>query len=163
MEEELAREKQEVEKVKSQCEGYTKKLHMVKEQKPILESQIVESSCMVKELEEKIISAVGLLISLKEKRDQMQIEHANATKEVDKLKKLVKGEPPSWCNPQFFAFTFSEIIEATHNFDPSWKIGEGRNGSVYQGILRHLHVAIKMLPSYGSQGDLEFQHEVNLL
>ncbi|GKF98421.1 U-box domain-containing protein 32 isoform X1 [Tanacetum coccineum] len=54
-----------------------------------------------------------------------------------------------------------EIMEATQDFNQSLKIGEGRYGSVYKGILRHVRIAIKMLPSLGSQGDAEFEDEVN--
>ncbi|GKE04837.1 U-box domain-containing protein 32-like protein isoform X1, partial [Tanacetum coccineum] len=39
----------------------------------------------------------------------------------------------------------------------------GRYGSVYKGILRHVRIAIKMLPSLGSQGDAEFEDEAEVL
>lgn len=163
MEEMLSTTKQEVERMKNEHEEFAIELQMVQDQRPILERRIVESNCVVKDLEGKMVSAVQLLISLKEKRDKMQIEYGNAIEEVKELMKVVKGEASSLCNPQFSAFTFSEISEATHNFDPSRKIGEGRNGSIYQGLLRHLHVAIKMLPSYGSENHVDFQHQVEVL
>ncbi|XP_045788296.1 U-box domain-containing protein 33-like isoform X1 [Trifolium pratense] len=60
-------------------------------------------------------------------------------------------------------FSFSEIEEATCNFNPSLKIGEGGYGSIFKGILRHTEVAIKMLNPNSTQGPSEFQQEVTVL
>ncbi|GAU44028.1 hypothetical protein TSUD_349600 [Trifolium subterraneum] len=60
-------------------------------------------------------------------------------------------------------FSFSEIEEATCNFNPSLKIGEGGYGSIFKGILRHTEVAIKMLNPDSTQGPSEFQQEVTVL
>ncbi|XP_031281079.1 U-box domain-containing protein 33 isoform X2 [Pistacia vera] len=163
LEELLAREQQEVETVKNQHDKVVKELQIVKGQKSLLESQLAESHCMAKELEEKIISAVELLISFKQKRDELRIECGNAKRRVNVLQKPVKIEAASFCRPGLLEFSFMEVNEATNNFDPAWKIGEGRYGSVYRGVLCHLHVAIKMLPSYGSQSYLDFQNEVEVL
>ncbi|XP_022764668.1 U-box domain-containing protein 32-like isoform X2 [Durio zibethinus] len=163
MEEFLERKKQEIQKVKDQHDEFMKELLMVKGQRPVLESQIAESKCTEKELEEKIISAVELLISFKKKRDDMRMEHGNAIRVLKHLKKSVNGEDVSFPGTEILEFSFMEINNATRNFDPSWKIGEGKYGSVYKGLLRHVHVAIKMLPSYGSQSLLEFENEVEIL
>lgn len=162
LEEELARGKEEVERMKNQQDELMKELQMVQDQRSILESRIAESHSSEKELEEKIISAVKLLISIRQKRDELLVEHKDAIREVNELRGSVQEEAASFCTPQFLSFSFMEINEATNNFDPSWKIGEGSYGSVYKGVLRHMHVAIKMLPFYGSQDHLEFQHEVEV-
>ncbi|KAA3459869.1 U-box domain-containing protein 32 isoform X2 [Gossypium australe] len=163
MEELLEREKQEVQKMKDQHDEYIKELQMVKDQRTILESQIVESQCVVEGLEEKMFSAVELLISFKKKRDDLRIEHENAIRVLKNLRKLVNGGDSSFPGSQILEFSFIEINNATRDFDPSWKIGEGKYGSVYKGLLRHMNVAIKMLPSYGSQSLLEFENEVEIL
>ncbi|MBA0835363.1 hypothetical protein Goarm_007644, partial [Gossypium armourianum] len=163
MEELLEREKQEVQKMKDQHDEFIKDLQMVKEQRTILESQIVESQCVVEGLEEKMFSAVELLISFKKKRDDLRIEHENAIRVLKNLRKLVNGGDSSFPGSQILEFSFIEINNATRDFDPSWKIGEGKYGSVYKGLLRHMNVAIKMLPSYGSQSLLEFENEVNFI
>lgn len=160
LEEMLAKQRQELERMKNQHDRCIKELQMVREQKPMLESQITKSHLLEKELEEKIIQAVKLLIIFKEKRDELQTEHEEATKEVKKLRNLVEEDTMNLSSHQFFAFSFLEIIEATRNFDPSWKIGDGKRGCVYKGLLRHVKVAIKMLPSHGSQNDMEFENEV---
>ncbi|KAK4571573.1 hypothetical protein RGQ29_030119 [Quercus rubra] len=163
MEEALTREKKEKERMKNRQDELMKELQMVQDQKSILEGRLEESKSTAQELEEKIISAVELLISFKERRDRLRIEHGNAVAEVKKLSKLLNGEVSSFCSVQIPTFSFMEINELTHDFDPSRKIGEGRYGTVYRGILRHMHVAIKMLPSYGSQSQLDFQKEVEVL
>lgn len=93
----------------------------------------------------------------------MQIEHGNAIRVLKDLRKLVSGENVRFPGSEILEFSFMEINNATHNFDPSWKIGEGKYGSLYKGLVRHVHVAIKMLPSYGSQSLLEFKHEVKII
>ncbi|XVF53582.1 hypothetical protein PTKIN_Ptkin05aG0109800 [Pterospermum kingtungense] len=163
MEEFLERERQEVQKMKDQRDEFLKELQMVKDQRTVLEKQIAESQCSVEELEEKIFSAVDLLISFKKKRDDMRIEHGNAIRVLKDLRKLVNGENVRFPGSEILEFSFMEINNATRNFDPSWKIGEGKYGSVYKGLLYHLPVAIKMLPSYGSQSLLEFKNEVEIL
>ncbi|XP_048427122.1 U-box domain-containing protein 32 isoform X1 [Pyrus x bretschneideri] len=163
MEEKLARLKQEIDGVKDESEEFIRQLSMVEDKKLVLEKQLEASQCEVKELEEKIISAAGLLMSFREKRDTMKIEHRNAMRKVRRLETMINGEAASFDQAEFPIFSFMEINEATHNFDPSWKIKEGRRGSVYKGILRHMHVAIKMLPSYGSKTQLDFEHEVEVL
>ncbi|XP_015571368.2 U-box domain-containing protein 32 isoform X2 [Ricinus communis] len=163
MEEELIRKKQEVEKTKNQRDEFVKELQKVQEHKFVLEGQLTESNCMVNDLEEKIISAVELLISFKAQRDAARREYENARREANRQRKLAKVEAVSFCRSDILEFSFVEINEATQDFDPSWKIGEGKYGSVYKGILRHAYVAIKMLPSYGSQSQLDFRNGVEVL
>lgn len=163
IEEKQARVKQELERMKDEHDEFMKELQIVQRENLVLESQVAKSQDEIKELEEKIISAVELLISFREKRDRLRIERGTAVREVEWLRRLMKGETSSFYRPELPIFSFIEINEATNDFDPSWKIAEGRYGTVYKGILRQMHVAIKMLPSYGSKSQLDFQREVNLL
>lgn len=163
MEEMLDRQRQESERLKNQHDQCIKELQLVRDQIPVLEAQITDSRHVEEELEVKIIQAVKLLVTFKEKRDELQIECDKANREINKQRILVVDDAIDLCRPESFAFSFLEIVEATRNFDPSWKIGEGRCGSVYKGILRHVKVAIKMLPCSGSQGNLEFEDEVGML
>nr|GMC64847.1 U-box domain-containing protein 32 isoform X1 [Ipomoea batatas] len=163
IEEMLALQTQELEKLKVQHNQVSEELQMIKEQEPALQDQIKQSSCVEKELEEKIIQAVELLITFKARRDALKMERDTAIRELNILKKLVKEDNADFLGLRFFEFSFSDITEATKNFDPSLKIGEGNFGSVYKGILRHLKVAIKMLPSNGSISDSEFEYEAEAL
>ncbi|KAF7821883.1 U-box domain-containing protein 32 isoform X1 [Senna tora] len=160
LEELLAREKKELQKLKNQRDEITCELKMTQDQNSALNSQVIESKTMVTELEEKIISAVELLISFREKRDNLRAEHADAVREVNKLRKFENIDAKYSYGTEFPTFSFIEINQATNDFDPSWKIGEGRYGSIYRGLLCNMQVAIKMLPSYGCQS--EFQHQAPL-
>ncbi|KAK8581911.1 hypothetical protein V6N13_144905 [Hibiscus sabdariffa] len=60
-------------------------------------------------------------------------------------------------------YTIEEIEEATENFAPLNKIGEGGYGPVYKGKLDHTPVAIKVLRPDAAQGKKQFQQEVEVL
>ncbi|KAE9589067.1 putative protein kinase RLK-Pelle-RLCK-IXb family [Lupinus albus] len=163
VEEQIVRVKQQVQEMKIQQDEIMHELQMVQDQNSALKNQLSESQCTVTELEEKIILAVDLLISFREKRDMLRIEHKNAVRKVKVLKEFREADTKLSYRVEFPTFSFIEINEATNDLDPSWKIGEGRYGSVYKGLLCNMHVAIKMLPSYGSQSQLEFQRQVEIL
>ncbi|XP_024029204.1 U-box domain-containing protein 32 isoform X2 [Morus notabilis] len=163
IEETLGKVKQELERVKDERDEFIGEIQMAQENNLVLEGQVAKSQEEIKELEEKIISAVKLLISFKEKRDKLRTEHGNAVREVEWLRRLMKGDATSFSRSEFPVFSFLEINEATNDFDPSWKIAEGRYGTVYKGILRQMHVAIKMLPSYGFKSQSDFQREVEII
>ncbi|XP_012083381.1 U-box domain-containing protein 33 isoform X3 [Jatropha curcas] len=163
IEETLAKEKEKLEKMKSERDEVMEELHIALDQKKILESQIADAEQMVRELEQKIISAVELLQNYKKERDELQMERDNALKEAEELRKS-QAEASSSHMPQFFSdFSFSEVEEATDNFNPSLKIGEGGYGSIYKGLLHYTQVAIKVLHSHSLQGPAEFQQEVDVL
>ncbi|KAL2533631.1 Protein kinase superfamily protein [Abeliophyllum distichum] len=68
------------------------------------------------------------------------------------------------------AFTFSEMKQATKNFNRSTKLGEGGFGCVFKGAIKisedpanKLDVAIKQLGRRGLQGHKEWVTEVNVL
>lgn len=160
IEDTVAREREVLEKMKRQRDEVMEDLRAAVEQKLQLESQISESDQLVQSLEQKIISAVDLLQSYRRERDELHVERDNALREAEELRKR-QGEASSAHMPQFFSdFSFPEIEEATQNFDPSLKIGEGGYGSIFKGFLRHTEVAIKMLNAHSLQGPSEFQQEV---
>nr|GMD64972.1 U-box domain-containing protein 33 [Ipomoea batatas] len=164
IEEALARSKDEVEQMKRQINEVMEDLQAAQEQKSSLESQIANSDKMVQELEQKIFSAVELLQKYKKEREELEVERDNALKVVEDMKRKLDKEASSSSTTQFFAeFSFSEIEEATSDFDPNLKIGEGGYGSIYRGVLRQTPVAIKILHPDSSQGPSEFQQEVNIL
>ncbi|KAK3194787.1 hypothetical protein Dsin_026097 [Dipteronia sinensis] len=164
IEEALENEKEELEKIKNQHGEVMERFRSAMDQKSLLESQIAEADETVKELEQKIISAVDLLQNYKKERDELEMERDNARKEAEELRESRKEASSSMHIPQFFSeFSFSEVEEATRNFDPSLKIGEGGYGSIYKGLLRHTQVAIKMPHSHSLQGPSEYQQEVDVL
>nr|ABK95716.1 unknown [Populus trichocarpa] len=163
VEEELAKEKEELERINRECDEVMEELRIAEDQKSLLEKQIKESDQMVKELEQKIISAVGLLQNYKKEQDELQKERDNALKEVEELRRSQTEASGTHMSQFFSEFSLSEIEEATQHFDPSLKIGEGGYGSIYKGVLRQTQVAVKMLHSNSLQGPAEFQQEVDVL
>jgi predicted RNase H-like nuclease (RuvC/YqgF family) len=161
-EEELKKEKEELESVMRQRDKVNEELQLALDLKSSLESQLASSEVMIQELEQKIISAVELLQSYKNERDELQMQRDNALREAEDLRKK-QGEGSSSHVAQLFSeFSFSEIEEATGNFNPSLKIGEGGYGNIFKGLLRHTEVAIKVLHANSMQGPLEFQQEVRM-
>lgn len=160
-EEALGRKTEELKMIKQQLHEVTDELHLAHEQKSNLETQISNSDQRVQELEQKIHSAVELLQNLKKERDKLQVERDDTLRVAEELRRKQEEQASSSGGPQFFSeFSFFELEEATSNFDPTLKIGEGGYGSIYKGLLRHTQVAIKMLHSHSSQGPSEFQQEV---
>ncbi|CAN4100078.1 unnamed protein product [Withania somnifera] len=60
-------------------------------------------------------------------------------------------------------YSTDEIEAATDYFSCSRKIGEGGYGPVYKGYLDHTAVAIKVLRSDVTQGQTQFQKEIEVL
>ncbi|KAA8520639.1 hypothetical protein F0562_014895 [Nyssa sinensis] len=129
IEEALGRAKEELEKMKQQQDEVMEELQIAMEQKSSLESKIANSDQMVQGLEQKMFSAVELLKKYKKERDELQVERDNSLIEVEELRKKQAEEASSTHSPFFTEFSLSEIEEATHNFDPTLKIGEGGYGS----------------------------------
>ncbi|OIW21427.1 hypothetical protein TanjilG_03461 [Lupinus angustifolius] len=163
LEEVLEKEKEELDNMKSERDKVKEELQHVLDQKSLLGSQITSNELMIKELEEKIISAVDLLRDYKDERDELQMQRDNALREAEELRRK-QGESSSTQVLQFFSeFSFLEIEEATRKFDPNLKIGEGGYGSIFKGLMRHTEVAIKVLHADSMQGPSEFQQEVDVL
>lgn len=161
IEDSLARAKEESQKMKLQLDEVKENLRAAIEQKSSLESQIVTSDKMVEDLTQKMLSAIELLKKYKQERDELEAERDNALSEAEVLRKFqAEGASSASTSHLFSEYSFSEIEEATHNFDPTLKIGEGGYGSIYKGLLRHTQVAIKMLHPNSKQGPMEFLQEV---
>ena len=161
IDEELERTKEEHENIKRELDEAAEELRMALEQKSFLESQVADFDQTVQELEQKMFSAVELLQNYKKERDELQVECDDALRSLEEMREKQTEEASSSSSCQFYTeFSFSEIKDATCNFDPSLKIGEGGYGSIFRGFLRHTEVAIKMLNSHSMQGSSEFYQEV---
>ncbi|KAK7383438.1 hypothetical protein VNO78_29117 [Psophocarpus tetragonolobus] len=72
--------------------------------------------------------------------------------------------PQLLCNDtKYRRYTIQDIEEATDDFSPSMRVGEGGYGPVFKGILDHTAVAIKILNPDATHGKRQFQQEVEVL
>lgn len=162
-EEELAMRKEELEISKSQWEKVSQELHEALDQKLSLETELEKSKLNEKDMESKLLSAVELLQKLKTEREELQVDRDRALREAEELRKqFPEGSSDSHVPFYFSIFSFSDLQNATSNFDPSLIIGKGGYGKIYKGILRHTEVAIKILDPQSKQGPQEFEQEVIL-
>ncbi|KAI3733932.1 hypothetical protein L6452_13391 [Arctium lappa] len=61
-------------------------------------------------------------------------------------------------------FSYTELQDATHNFDPSQELGDGGFGTVYYGKLRDgREVAVKRLYEHNYKRVQQFMNEVDIL
>jgi predicted RNase H-like nuclease (RuvC/YqgF family) len=153
LEEELKKQKEELVSMISQRDSLNEELQRALDHNKWLERQLAEYGDRIHWLEKKIQtqedlqrdSRIRLDVKLKKARDLKKKQGEDSSFDVAKL-----------CSE----FSFAEIKEATDNFNPSLKIGEGGYGIVYKGFLRHNEVAIKVWDSNSRQGSMEFRHEV---
>lgn len=116
------------------------------------------------ELESKLLQTNALMEELRQMQAELQREKDHAVKEAEEMRQTIGNSvfgPTSAVTLTEFSYT--EIKEATDNFDDSKKIGSGGCGTVYKGFLRHTTVAIKKFNREGTTGDKEFNDEVETL
>ncbi|KAK4479551.1 hypothetical protein RD792_015068, partial [Penstemon davidsonii] len=99
---------------------------------------------------------IAELESEKRKRAEMKYkqEAEEKQKAIDALTHIVV---------RYRKYSIDEIEVATNYFSDSEKIGEGGYGPVYKATLDHTPVAIKVLRPDLSQGQKQFQREVEVL
>nr|KAJ0209283.1 hypothetical protein LSAT_V11C400194510 [Lactuca sativa] len=92
----------------------------------------------------------------KRRKAELKAEH-----EASERKKLIITSTKS--NTQYRKYTIEDIEIATDYFSNTLKIGEGGYGPVFRGNVDHIFVAIKVLRPDISQGETQFQKEVEVL
>ncbi|KAI7746292.1 LOW QUALITY PROTEIN: hypothetical protein M8C21_024707, partial [Ambrosia artemisiifolia] len=100
---------------------------------------------------------IGLIITTWLCYARRKRNHAKLTREGEMLN-ATKTQEEDMEQP---LFSFSSIANATANFSPENKLGEGGFGLVYKGMLEDgKEIAIKRLSKNSSQGIDEFKNEV---
>ncbi|KAK8595828.1 hypothetical protein V6N12_064337 [Hibiscus sabdariffa] len=135
----------------------------LQEQQKIEEARLVEEAALslVQKEQVKRQSAIeaaqaAQMIAELESQKRMFVEK-DASKEAE------EGKMADAYDLMYRKYWIQEIEAATEHFSPSRKIGEGGYGPVYHGYLDHTPVAIKVLRSDATQGQIQFQQEVEVL
>ncbi|KAJ3690431.1 hypothetical protein LUZ61_019595 [Rhynchospora tenuis] len=77
-------------------------------------------------------------------------------------KRLINGT--SLANPGLMEFTIADIQNATNNFSPDFKIGQGGSGMVYKAKLENGPVvAVKRAKKYDKHTSAELQNEIRTM
>ncbi|CAN6214032.1 unnamed protein product [Urochloa humidicola] len=143
LEEKLTTIMEEIECLTVRTDELCAKLQGEREQRVVLEKRGAHSDRIIKDLMLQRDKALRETEALRSRKGE-----SNATEE--RMMHITE-------------FSYSEIKEATNNFDHSMKIGESVYGSVYKGFLRHTNVAIKKLNPETTQTQSQFSQEVEIL
>uniref|UniRef100_A0A803KZA4 RING-type E3 ubiquitin transferase n=1 Tax=Chenopodium quinoa TaxID=63459 RepID=A0A803KZA4_CHEQI len=155
---------EELEKLKNDRDKLREKYQDAMDQNLVLEGKVANYDQVLKELEEGFISNVELLQVCEKDRDDLKIERDSVLKTAEELLNQSAEAASKSDDLRFFTtFTFAEIERATNDFDPSFQLWEGENGSIYKGVISHTQVTIKMWRPEGLQGPQEFHREVEIL
>ena len=140
LEEKLTTIMEEIESLTIRTDELCLKLQGEREQRIVLEKRGAHSDRIIKDL---------------------MLQRDKALREAEKLR-AKKGEYTATAEGTMHIteFSYSEIKEATNDFDHSVKIGESVYGSVYKGFLRHTNIAIKKLNPESTQTQSQFNQEV---
>lgn len=155
------RQRHQIDVMRREQEEACDALYSANEQKVTLEQRISEIKLYAKDNEDKLATNKHQLELLQADYDRLQHERDAAIREADELQEqnLQRVLPPS--ETLNTKFSLVELQQATQDFDPTRKIGEGGFGSVYKGFLRNTTVAIKLLHPESMQGQSEFHQEAS--
>ncbi|CAL5025998.1 unnamed protein product [Urochloa decumbens] len=157
------RQRQENDVMRRQQEEAYAALHDANEQKVTLEHRISEIEQYVKDNEDKLATNKHQLEVLRADYDRLQHERDAAIREAAKLRENSQQGVLAPSEALNTKFSLTELQQATQDFDPTLKIGEGGFGSVYKGFLRNTTVVIKLLHPQSMQGQSEFHQEASVL
>lgn len=151
----LLKEKREVEEILEKEKAFLEKENFE------IFKELQKANEQKAELENKLLQTNSLLEQLQQLQEDLQREKEDALREAEEMRRRCgNNEFISSDEVSLTEFSYSEIQEATNNFDESRKIGHGGCASVYKGFLRHTTVAIKKFNREGIVGEREFNDEV---
>uniref|UniRef100_A0ACD6ADY7 Uncharacterized protein n=1 Tax=Avena sativa TaxID=4498 RepID=A0ACD6ADY7_AVESA len=152
---------------RKETEEFLSKIQEELQQLKVRQDEVIEE---LQKANEHNVNLQHQLSESKDHYDWLLSEHDNllhernrSVREVEELRQR-RGQLVSvLVTAMHCEFSPSEVECATQNFSSSRKIGEGGFGCVYQGVLRNMTVAIKVLRPDGLQGRLQFEQEVAIL
>ncbi|CAH2079497.1 unnamed protein product [Thlaspi arvense] len=119
-----------------------------------------EAIAMAASEKEKSIAAMEAAVEA-QRRVEVEAQKRKHIETIEEKKRTAPSLVKS--DIRYRKYTIEEIEEATEDFSPSRKVGEGGYGPVYKGSLDYTQVAIKVLRPDAAQGRSQFQQEVEVL
>ncbi|KAE9597833.1 putative non-specific serine/threonine protein kinase [Lupinus albus] len=130
----------------------------LEEQRKVEEFRMAEEAALAVAEKEKARAKAAMEAAEANKKIAEFQAQQRMNSESDQKKKT--EDTISQGHARYRKYCIEEIENATNNFAPSLKIGEGGYGPVYRCELDHTPVAIKVLKPDASQGRSQFQQEV---
>ncbi|XP_077228275.1 proline-rich receptor-like protein kinase PERK1 [Tasmannia lanceolata] len=97
-------------------------------------------------------------------RGGSQPSHPNRARSDNQLQPSPSSFGTALSFSRVTCFTYDELAKATNEFSAANHLGQGGFGSVHRGMLANgIQVAIKQLKAGSTQGDREFQAEVEII
>ncbi|KAI7984473.1 U-box domain-containing protein 35 [Camellia lanceoleosa] len=137
------------------------------EERKVLEAKQAQEAAMALAEMEKQKTKVAIEAALMAERlakYEIQMRKNAEMKAIHEVGERKKAMDALTCSEiRYRKYPIKEIEVATDCFSNSLKIGEGGYGPVYKAFLDHTPVAIKVIRSEMSQGNKQFQREVEVL
>ncbi|KAH7404441.1 hypothetical protein KP509_15G025800 [Ceratopteris richardii] len=170
------KEKRNCEQLRSELREHLKDQQTLRDK---LEKEMSQHIATKKELEttrREAESAENRYRTEKSKCEQLRWELEQHIKELEREQQLRKtaeekvlgdsvsaASATSKDDKMWWHYSFKEIQTATENFHERNKLGQGRYGQVYKGVLRHTSVAVKVLAEDRIRDRQEFQKKLEIV
>ncbi|KAJ4877453.1 U-box domain-containing protein 52 [Raphanus sativus] len=145
------------------------KLKHVQEMYAMAQTETVDASKKLTELNQQRSEESENLVELKEKEEELMMEEALHRREAEiKAERDAKEKDnlqASLVSPgiQYQHYSWEELAAATSDFSEDLKIGVGAYGTVYKCNLHHTTGAVKVLHAGETQLSKQFDQELNIL
>ncbi|KAL9228915.1 hypothetical protein vseg_004445 [Gypsophila vaccaria] len=155
---------EDLEKVTYDRNRVREELRVARERNLELEAKVENFDLVVKDLEDGIISNMELLQISEEERNALKNERDSVLNTAEELFNQSVDAANENAESKFFTtLTFSDIEEATNQFDPSQQLWECETRCTYRGVLSCTQVTVKIWRPEGMHGPEDFRREVEIL
>ncbi|XP_011042691.1 PREDICTED: U-box domain-containing protein 33-like [Populus euphratica] len=161
----------EREKLLEEKDEAARKLERTMRNFALLDSRAQEANCRSEEAAGELKLIQTSISSLRQEKQRIRQQKIEAVHWLERWRSHGQAGASN-CNgilgiteelPELAEFSLSDLQTATCNFSESFKLGQGGCGCVYKGEMLGRTVAIKRLHPNNTQGQLEFQKEVQVL
>ncbi|KDP44229.1 hypothetical protein JCGZ_05696 [Jatropha curcas] len=162
---------EEEEKLLNEKEEITKELQRTMRNVALLDNRAQEANRRQDEAAGELKLIQTSIASLRQEKQRIRRQKMEAVHWLERWKNRGHVAAPN-CNeflglveelPELAEFSLSDLQTATCNFSETFKLRQGGYGCIYKGEMLGRTVAIKKLHPHNTQGQSEFQKEVQVL